>query len=211
MVSRQLLGVTLVAATAFVAATQPAAAQTDPGVAPTTPAVAVVDPQAYRFAGTEWGSSSEATRAQLKDHGFAFEQAEDDGSMIFTGTLNDRPALVVALFVDNRLSKILLSVPTDEETTLPVYRELRKILGNEYGTPEVEVETYAYPFAEGKHVGYETTALRVGKATIGALWQAKGEALGIRISERLIVSAHYESQAWKQEVDRRAQRGKTGL
>jgi hypothetical protein len=162
--------------------------------------------QTYRFAGTEWGASSDSTTAQLKTHGFSFEQADEEGSLIFTGMLNDRPALVVALFLEKRLSKILISLPTDEATVLPVYREMRGILDGQYGTPEVEVESYAYPFAEGKHVGYETTALRVGKATIGALWQAKGEALGIRISERLIVSAHYESPAWKQEVDRRAQR-----
>ena len=223
MVSRYLFGASVLAAAFVFAGAQPALAQpTVPNSAQSaatllgaafseTATSAALDLQAYQFAGTAWGASSDATRAQLKTHGFAFEQAEDDGSMIFTGTLNDRPALVVALFVDRGLSKILISVPTDEETVLPVYREMRQILDGQYGTPEVEVETYAYPFAEGKHVGFETTALRVGKATIGALWQAKGEALGIRISERLIVSAHYESQAWKQEVDRRAQRSKSGL
>jgi hypothetical protein len=223
MVSRYLFGASVLAVAFVFAGAQPALAQpTVPNSAQSaatllgaafseTPASAALDLQAYRFAGTAWGASSDATLAQLKTHGFAFEQAEDDGSMIFTGTLNDRPALVVALFIDSGLSKILISVPTDEQTVLPVYREMRQILDGQYGTPEVEVETYAYPFAEGKHVGYETTALRVGKATIGALWQAKGEALGIRISERLIVSAHYESQAWKQEVDRRAQRSKSGL
>jgi hypothetical protein len=177
------------------------------------PAVLLVpsttDPQAFRFAGTEWGATSAATRKQLEGHGFSFEQVDEDGDMIFSGTLNDRPALVVALFIQDRLSKILLSVPTDDETTLPIYREIRQVLSGQYGAPGVEVEDYSYPFAEGKHVGYEAAALRVGKANIGALWQTGGEALGIRISERLIVSAHYESQAWKQEAERRASR-KTG-
>lgn len=162
--------------------------------------------QAYRFAGTAWGASSDATKAQLKAHGFSFQQADEDGDLIFTGSLNDRPALVVALFIEDHLSKILISLPTEDSTTLSIYREMRTILGGQYGAPEVEVEDYSYPFAEGKHVGYEATALRVGKANIGALWQAGGEALGIRISEQLIVSAHYESQAWKQEAERRAQR-----
>jgi hypothetical protein len=179
--------------------------------APAPAAAPATESQAYRFAGTEWGASSEATSAALKTHGFTLEQTEDDGSLIFAGAVNDRPALVVALFLENRLSKILISVPTSEETTLPVYREMRGVLDGQYGAPEVEVESYAYPFAEGKHVGYEATAIRVGKARIGAMWQAKGEALGLRISERLIVSAHYESPAWKQDLDRRAQRSKTGL
>jgi hypothetical protein len=165
-----------------------------------------VSAQTYRFAGTAWGASPTATKAELAKHGFSFDQADEDGDLIFTGTLNDRPAVVIALFSDDRLTKILLSVPTDEEATLPVYREMRSVLDGEYGTPGVEVESYAYPFADGKHIGYETTALRVGKATIGALWQEQGEALGIRISDRLIVSAHYESQAWRQEAERRTQR-----
>jgi hypothetical protein len=193
----------LAAALLFTAA--PAFAQ------PAAPVITAPDAQTYRFAGTEWGASAEATRASLATHGFSLEQTEQDGSLIFAGALNNRPAIVVALFLENRLSKILISLPTSEETTLPVYREMRSILDGQYGAPEVEVESYAYPFAEGKHVGFETTALRVGKARIGAMWQMKDEALGLRISERLIVSAHYESAAWKQEVERRAQRSKTGL
>ena len=201
MANRHLLAAALL----FTAA--PAFAQ--PTASPSTATAA--ESQAYRFAGTEWGASSEATRTALTTRGFSLEQTEQDGSLIFAGTLNGRPAVVVALFLENGLSKILISLPTSDETTLPVYREMRSILDGQYGAPEVEVESYAFPFAEGKHVGYETTALRVGKARIGAMWQTKDEALGLRISERLIVSAHYESAAWKQEVDRRAQRGKTGL
>jgi hypothetical protein len=179
------------------------------GAEPSRAASELFDGQTYRFAGTQWGASIEDTKAQLKMHGFTFDQGGPEGGFIFTGALNDRPALVVALFTDARLSKIVISMPTDEAATLPVYREMKSILGGQYGAPEVDVESYAYPFAEGKHVGYETAALRVGKATIGAMWQARGEALGIRISEHLIVSTHYESPAWKQETERRAQR-KTG-
>jgi hypothetical protein len=180
-----------------------------PQIPPSTAAAVLAEAQTYRFAGTQWGASSDETKAQLETHGFTFEQAGPDGDLIFTGSLNDRPAIVVALFTESRLSKIVISMPTDDETMLPVYREMKGILGGQYGLPEVDIESYAYPFAEGKHIGFEATALRVGKATIGAMWQARGEALGLRISERLIVSAHYESQAWKQESDRRAQR-KTG-
>lgn len=204
MVIRHVLLASLLLVPSGVAA-QPAS----PGVEASRAAAALLEGQAYRFAGTQWGASVDETKAQLKTHGFEFEQAGPEGDLIFSGALNDRPALVVALFTDDRLAKIVISMPTDETATLPVYREMKTILGGQYGAPEVDVESYAYPFAEGKHVGYETAALRVGKATIGAMWQARGEALGIRISERLIVSAHYESQAWKQETERRAQR-KTG-
>ena len=74
--------------------------------------------------------ATEATRAALATHGFSLEQTEQDGSLIFAGALNSRPAIVVALFLENRLSKILISLPTSEETTLPVYREMRSILDN---------------------------------------------------------------------------------
>jgi hypothetical protein len=207
MAIRHLLAAALLV-TPAPALAQSAAPAAAPAAVAGTPAA---DAQAYRFAGTEWGASSETTRAALRTHGFSLEQTESDGSLIFAGTVNDRPAVVVALFLDDRLSKILISVPTSEETTLPVYREMRSVLDGQYGAPEVEVESYAYPFGDGKHVGYEATAIRVGKARIGAMWQRKDEALGLRISERLIVSAHYESAAWKQEVDRRVQRSKSGL
>jgi hypothetical protein len=207
MAIRHLLAAALLVtpASALAQSAAPAAAATAVAAAPAP------DAQTYRFAGTEWGASSEATRAALRTHGFSLEQTENDGSLIFAGSVNDRPAVVVALFLDDRLSKILISVPTSEETTLPIYREMRSVLDGQYGAPEVEVESYAYPFGDGKHVGYEATAIRVGKARIGAMWQTKDEALGLRISERLIVSAHYESPAWKQEVDRRVQRSKAGL
>jgi hypothetical protein len=207
MAIRHLLAAALLVtpASALAQSAAPAAAATAVAAAPAP------DAQTYRFAGTEWGASSEATRAALRTHGFSLEQTENDGSLIFAGSVNDRPAVVVALFLDDRLSKILISVPTSEETTLSIYREMRSVLDGQYGAPEVEVESYAYPFGDGKHVGYEATAIRVGKARIGAMWQTNDEALGLRISERLIVSAHYESPAWKQEVDRRVQRSKSGL
>jgi hypothetical protein len=161
------------------------------------------DGQAYRFAGTHWGASSDATRASLVDHGFTFEKADGEGSLIFTGTLNDRPALVVALFDSGRLSKVLVSMPTAEAETLAVYRSLQRILHHEYGQPALDVESYDYPFAEGRHVGYEAVALRVGKAVIASRWEANGEALGLKITDKLVISAHYESQAWKEKAEQR--------
>jgi hypothetical protein len=49
------------------------------------------------------------------------------------------------------------------------------------------------------------TALRTGKATIGARWQTNGENLGIKITEGLIVAAHYESPAWATDSSKRRQ------
>jgi hypothetical protein len=172
---------------------------------PAAPAVmaAEASPQSYAFAGTRWGASIGETRAALAAHGFQFEEQADGGNLVFLGQLNDRPAIVIALFGDEGLTKVLVSLPTDESSTMDVYREMRQVLGGEYGRPAVEVERYAYPFANGQHVGYEMTALRTGKATIGAKWQTNGENLGIKITERLMVSAHYESPAWAVEAERR--------
>jgi hypothetical protein len=172
---------------------------------PAPPAVmaAEASPQSYAFAGTRWGASIGETRSVLAAHGFQFEEQADGGNLVFLGQLNDRPAIVIALFGDEGLTKVLVSLPTEESSTMDVYREMRQVLGGEYGRPAVEVERYAYPFANGQHVGYEMTALRTGKATIGAKWQTNGENLGIKITERLMVSAHYESPAWAVEAERR--------
>ncbi|HEY8549232.1 MAG TPA: hypothetical protein VIL35_04685 [Vicinamibacterales bacterium] len=168
-----------------------------------SPAARDAGTQAFRFATTRWGASPEETTRTLTQHGFTFEQAGEEGDLIFSGVLNGHPAVVIALFGEQGLSKILVSLPTDDGTTMETYREMRQLLGKAYGAPEIEVENYEYPFADGKHVGYEATALRVGKATIGALWKTNGESLGIKITEHLIVSAHYESPAWPFEAERR--------
>ena len=169
--------------------------------APSAPAADA--PQSFTFAGTRWGATIEETRKALAEHGFQFEQAAESGDLVFLGQLNERPAIVIALFGDHGLSKVLVSLPTEEASTMDVYREMRKVLAGEYGAPALDVERYAYPFANGQHVGFELTALRVGKATIGAKWQTNGEALGIKITEGLIVAAHYESPAWALDAEKR--------
>lgn len=192
------LGVTSQAVSAV-----PAAVFTMPP--PSAPAAAPdeASPQSYQFAGTRWGASVEDTRRVLAAHGFAFEQEAPGGDLVFLGQLNDRPAIVIALFGQRGLTKILVSLPTEDDSTMAVYREMRKVLGGEYGAPSVEVERYAYPFANGQHLGFEIAALRVGKATIGARWQTNGESLGIKITEGLFVSAHYESAAWPVDAVKR--------
>jgi hypothetical protein len=162
-------------------------------------------PQSFAFAGTRWGATAAETRKALADHGFDFEQAADGGDLVFMGQLNDRPAIVIALFGEHGLTKILVSLPTQDDSTMNVYREMRQALSGQYGAPALDVERYAYPFADGHHVGFEIAALRVGKATIGAKWETNGEALGIKITEGLMVSAHYESPTWAVDAERRRQ------
>jgi hypothetical protein len=200
----------MVLAFAFFGVTSQAMASAVPAAVFTMPLPAAPDaaadsasPQSYQFAGTRWGATPEETRRALDAHGFAFEQEAASGDLVFLGQLNDRPAIVIALFGERGLTKILVSLPTEDDSTMAVYREMRKALGGEYGNPSVEVERYAYPFADGQHVGYESAALRVGKATIGARWQTNGESLGIKITEGLFVSAHYESAAWPLDAEKR--------
>jgi hypothetical protein len=164
---------------------------------------AETSPQSFQFAGTRWGASVGETRKALAAHGFQFEQEAAGGDLVFLGQLNDRPAIVIALFGEHGLTKVLVSLPTEEGSTMDVYREMRQVLRGEYGNPALEVERYAYPFADGHHIGFEMAALRTGKATIGARWQTNGENLGIKITEALIVAAHYESPAWAMDAERR--------
>jgi len=201
---------TVIAIAFFSLTAQVVGSSVPPVVASTTPvavpaAASETSPQSFQFAGTRWGASIDETRKSLAAHGFEFEEEADGGDMVFVGQLNDRPAIVIALFGEHGLTKVLVSLPTEEDSTMDVYREMRKVLSGEYGTPALEVERYAYPFANGHHVGFEMAALRTGKATIGARWQTHGENLGIKITESLIVAAHYESPAWALEAERRRQ------
>ena len=201
---------TVIAIAFFSLTAQVVGSSVPPVVASTTPvavpaAASETSPQSFQFAGTRWGASIDETRKSLAAHGFEFEEEADGGDMVFVGQLNDRPAIVIALFGEHGLTKVLVSLPTEGDSTMDVYREMRKVLSGEYGTPALEVERYAYPFANGHHVGFEMAALRTGKATIGARWQTNGENLGIKITESLIVAAHYESPAWALEAERRRQ------
>jgi len=201
---------TVIAIAFFSLTAQVVGSSVPPVVASTTPvavpaAASETSPQSFQFAGTRWGASIDETRKSLAAHGFEFEEEADGGDMVFVGQLNDRPAIVIALFGEHGLTKVLVSLPTEEDSTMDVYREMRKVLSGEYGTPALEVERYAYPFANGHHVGFEMAALRTGKATIGARWQTNGENLGIKITESLIVAAHYESPAWAVDAGRRRQ------
>ena len=201
---------TVIAIAFFSLTAQVVGSSVPPVVASTTPvavpaAASETSTQSFQFAGTRWGASIDETRKSLAAHGFEFEEEADGGDMVFVGQLNDRPAIVIALFGEHGLTKVLVSLPTEEDSTMDVYREMRKVLSGEYGTPALEVERYAYPFANGHHVGFEMAALRTGKATIGARWQTNGENLGIKITESLIVAAHYESPAWALEAERRRQ------
>jgi len=201
---------TVIAIAFFSLTAQVVGSSVPPVVASTTPvavpaAASETSPQSFQFAGTRWGASIDETRKSLAAHGFEFEEEADGGDVVFVGQLNDRPAIVIALFGEHGLTKVLVSLPTEEDSTMDVYREMRKVLSGEYGTPALEVERYAYPFANGHHVGFEMAALRTGKATIGARWQTNGENLGIKITESLIVAAHYESPAWALEAERRRQ------
>ena len=109
-------------------------------------------PQSYTFAGTRWGASIDETRKVLAEHGFEFEEQAEGGDLVFLGQLNDRPAIVIALFGEHGLSKVLVSLPTDEDSTMAVYREMRKVLGGEYGAAD-------YDPGPGEDVIYGSTLL----------------------------------------------------
>ena len=48
-------------------------------------------------------------------------------------------------------------------------------------------------------------APHINPRIIGARWQTNGESLGIKITEGLFVSAHYESAAWPIDAEKRRQ------
>ena len=109
---------------AFFSLTAQVAASSLPGALftlapPTPPAVLVADAsaQSYTFAGTRWGASIAETRSALAAHGFQFEEEADGGDLVFLGQLNDRPAIVIALFGAHGLTKVLVSLPTEASPT----------------------------------------------------------------------------------------------
>lgn len=57
----------------------------------------------------------------------------------------------------------------DSPKSLDLYKAIRSDVKQKYGETDYDVESYKRPYEEGD--GHEYTAIRLGFATIGALWQ----------------------------------------
>jgi hypothetical protein len=158
------------------------------------------------FAGIPWRADRAIVTRSLSAKGFSLGKVDAAGDLVFVGELNDQRALVVAWMAEEGLAKITVRLLTSEEDARKVYADTKRLLRRMHGEPETEVESYQYPFNDGQHVGYENTAIRIGKGALAAFWKRGAAELYVKITTELKVDIAYESPFWPSEYERRKRR-----
>ena len=152
------------------------------------------------FGDIPWGSSPTNVVAGMKKVGLFFEpQAVDDGTLLFSGTMVGENTKSVAWFTtDKKLLKIVVVLITADDDVIFAFRKMKATLVGKYGAPDFGGELFIPPYFNGD--GYETQALRLGKAQFFYAW---GDALSLSVTETLTVSVTYESPEWSVELRRK--------
>jgi hypothetical protein len=158
------------------------------------------------FADIPWGSDGATVKSRLLERGFKFVQVDQDGDLQFNGTIEgERAGLLAIRTKDDKLVKWIITIVPPQNRSLDYYRRLKHDLTERYGQAAVDREDWAFPYANGEHVGQEEIALRVGKGVLQAAWSTQRAlpAVVIEITDRLFVTAAYEGPGWHEELDRR--------
>jgi hypothetical protein len=153
------------------------------------------------FADIRWGAPQDEVRKQLALKGFTSGALDKDGDVKFEGNLVGHKTKGFALFADGKVAKITVRIITPNNKAIDTYRSMKDVLSKKYGKPSSDYEFFKKPYYDGD--GYETQAIRVGKATFSSFW---GSALSLEIHESLVVQLNYESEAWEKESDKRKAR-----
>lgn len=152
------------------------------------------------FADIQWGASKDEVRKQLTSKGFSPEALDKDGDFKFEGSLLGYKAQGFALFAANRVAKIIVRIITPDNKAIDTYRSMKDVLLVKYGKPTNDFEFFKKPYYDGD--GYETQAIRVGKATFACFWSG----VNLEIHESLTVQVNYESNDWAEESNKRKAR-----
>ena len=154
------------------------------------------------FWGIKFGSSVAETRKALlaKKTGTIDEKNSSETKIIldkpeFAGKI---PLFVLFQFVDDKFhtAKVIFK-PTLDARVFELYDSVKKDINDKYYKTEKDYKFFKSPYEDGD--GYETTALKVGKATIAALWtfkQADGfeNSVSLEIDENLLVTLSYQDE-----------------
>jgi hypothetical protein len=172
-------------------------------------AVSASAQQSIQFANLPWGATRAETKRSLVDSGFVFEKLDNDGDLMFSGTIPNlgERAVVVAYFApDDNLVKVDVNIAPPDHRVLEVYRSVKESLTELYGEPTRQVERFSYPYANvAGDVGREITAIRDGKAIIASLWggHPPQDGLALDVTDQLLDRISYESAQWSAELARR--------
>lgn len=162
----------------------------------------------YNFADMKWGIPPDEVRRVLTSQSFKVS-VDNDGDFRFEGTLAGVQSVGFAIFVNNSLAKVTVSLLTRERDARTRYTDMKEILSRKYGSPTDDFAFFNRPYYDGD--GYEEQAIRLGKGTFACYWMGAKTGrrgnLGLAITERLTIQVSYESPLWKLEFERKKAKG----
>jgi len=167
-------------------------------LAPEAPPAATTAPvpnaEPYRFAEIKWGTPINEVTAQLASRGFAFSEQDEEGDQVFSGSLEGRQALVIAMLARGALVKFIVVLPAKDQTDA-VFAETVQRLTRQFGPPLKP--------ADGGTVARPVVTWGPHPDTLGdtRLW--------VTVTDAGDVATHYESGQWPDEAQRRKQSNRT--
>jgi hypothetical protein len=188
-------------------------AQSPTGALPPPPEVrltpSTVSSTNWNYGEIPWLSSKAEVKRILEQKGLAFTKTDEDGDLVFSGTLIGKTARLYAIFANDRLVKTSVVLITPDREARSTFRDMRETMITKYGRPESDFHFFTKPYYEGD--GYEDQAIRVGKGHFDVFWTKteglnREYALHLGIRETLLVAVDYESPDWKAEYERRRAR-----
>ena len=159
----------------------------------------------FVFSDIPWNAPSEVVVKKLKDGGFKQIKKDKQGDYAFHGNLLGHDATGMAMFAQGRLVRVIVMLTTPEEMVHETYSQVREVLLNKYGKPVQTRAEFVEPFHRGD--GYESEAIRSGKAIFLTQWSDDGQQLTVTITSGLMVGVSYESPDWAAELERRKNKG----
>ncbi|HEX7421017.1 MAG TPA: hypothetical protein VF505_14100 [Thermoanaerobaculia bacterium] len=160
---------------------------------------------AFVFSDIPWNAPADSVVKKLKAAGFKQIKKDKQGDYSFGGDLLGHDAAGMAMFAKGRLVRVIVMLTTPEETIRETYSQVREVLLNKYGKPVRTLASFVEPFHQGD--GYESEAIRSGKAIFLTQWRDDGQQLLVNITSGLMIGVSYESPDWAAELERRKNKG----
>jgi len=157
----------------------------------------------------DWGTTSQISKQLLLEReNVSYTEEKDEVLSFIGGTLAGFEVGMWMLFFNNdKLYEARMGIDISlEAQAISTYNEIKSLLKKKYGYPDVDVEKYSYPYEKGD--GHDETAIKLGKATIGANWELEKTTIEIRIMSSLDIMLRYTSNKLSKEAEEKIEQKK---
>lgn len=153
------------------------------------------------FMGVKWGASRSDFADVMAANGGVIATVDNDRNYIlmYTGVnfAGEEVAAVRGMFLEDKLCKVLVFVkPLKEFKIVKEYNDWKNKIEGKYGEPDLDHELFSSPYEKGD--GYETQAIKNGKAEFAAFWffnpDRTGDSISLQIDSSMYIVIAYEDE-----------------